>query len=387
MKTYYTPILIIIIVIIITYLAIVIYNTKPYPKRQQTEKFEDTESSVLNITNKTDSQEQHQALTREYKVRFVEPRTCYAKIEGNERYRMQSYNQLFEYWFPGLKYHLVPETEPADIAIIGNSCSDNTALRPNEVNIFISIENVPHWNQYPHYSKYGDYNDPLIDIFIYNHKSSIESLADQNTNKTNKHKIMIPTILFRMNYFITNYDNLKISAKNTKPPNDRKFCLMVNKSGLNSKAGQFQEKMNSIAPTDHISLYDKEIGESSCYNPPELLNIFNQYRFIICFENSYNSGYITEKIFNCLLADTVPIYSGSPIIHDFINPDCFINIDENDDLDQAVAKISEINTDPAKYSQYLTAQKISQKYLDTGINTEFKNKYYDSILAKHQNQE
>lgn len=384
MKTYYTPILIIIIVIIITYLAIVIYNTKSHPKRQQTEKFEDTDDDTMpNITNETDSKEQHQALTREYKIRFVEPRTCYAKIEGKERYRMQSYNQLFEYWFPGLKCHLVPETEPADIAIIGNGCSDNTALRPNEVNIFISIENVPHWNQYPHYSKYGDYNDPLIDIFIYNHKSTIEYLADQ----ADKHKIMIPTILFRMNYFITNYDNLKIPQSISKPPQDRKFCLMVNKSGLNSKAGQFQEKINAIAPTDHISLYDQEIGESSCYNPPELLKIFNQYRFIICFENSYNPGYITEKIFNCLLADTIPIYSGSPIIHDFINPDCFINIGENDDLDQATAKISEINTVPDKYSQYLTAQKISKKYLDTGINTEFKNKYYDVILAKQQQQE
>ena len=194
-----------------------------------------------------------------------------------------------------------------------------------------------------------------------------------------------------MNYFITNYDRLKIPESSTRLPQDRKFCLMVNKSGLNSKVGQFQEKMNSIAPTDHISLYDKEIGESSCYNPSELLEIFNQYKFIICFENSYAPGYITEKIFNCILADTVPIYSGSPIIHDFINPECFINIGENDDLDIAIRQISEINSDPDKYSKYLSAQKISQKYLDTEINTEFKTefktKYYDAILAKQRQQE
>jgi len=376
----YLLIIILFIVIILVYLAIVIYNTPAYTKLQQIEKFTGTEQDV----SITDSQPpEHPILTREYKVRFVEPRTCYTKIDGKERYRMQSYNQLFEYWFPGMKCVVVPETEPADIAIIGNGCSDNSAIRPNEVNILISIENVPHWNQYPHYSKYGDYNDPLIDIFVYNHKSNLEILADQKEGN----KIMVPTILFRMNYFITNYDHLKISSTKTKPPKDRKFCLMVNKSGLNSKVGQFQEKMNSIAPTDHISLYDKEIGESSCYNPPELLEIFNQYRFIICFENSYNSGYITEKIFNCLLADTVPIYSGSPIIHDFINPECFINIGENDDLDTAVQQINEINADPDKYSKYLTSQKISQKYLDSGINTEFKNKFYDVILAKQHQQE
>ena len=326
---------------------------------------------IFDDVNSTDTCGDKQS-SKKYKVRFVEPRTCYSQINTNARHRMQSYQQLFEYWFPDMDCELVQEAEPADIAIIGNGNSDNSTMRPNEVNIFISIENVPHWNMYAHYSKYGDYNDPLIDIFIYNHKSEIEYLNDR--------KLMIPAVLFRINYFITNYDKLKISP--SKSFDDRKFCLMVNKSGLNNKVGNFTEKLNSITPVDHISLYDNEIENVSCYNSPELLKVFNQYRFIICFENSYNPGYITEKIFNCMLADTIPIYSGSPIIHDFINPDCFVNIGENDDLDAVVERVREINSNPELCLKYLVAPKISQKYLDSGVNTEFKKKYLENINNK-----
>jgi hypothetical protein len=311
-------------------------------------------------------------LSEVYKIRFVEPRTCYSQINSNSRYRMQSYMQLLDYWFPEMNCIVVDESESADIAVIGNNNSDPSSIRPNELNILISIENMPHWNQYPHYSKYGDYSDPLIDIFIYNHKSSIENLHDG--------KIMIPVVLFRMNYFITNYNQLKIPV--SIPPMKRKFCLMVNKSGLNNKIGLLQEKLDNIDKVDHISLYDKEIENVSCYNSPELLKVFNQYRFIVCFENSYNSGYITEKIFNCLLADTIPIYSGSPIIHEYINPDCFINISENDDINEFVDKIREINSSSDQCIKYLSSPKISQKYLGSGINVEFKNHYKDAIDKK-----
>ena len=356
------------IIFIIIYLAFVI--TTP---SQHLNRFDDVNPTDIPVmTSSPTKQPKKPQPSKKYKIRFIEPRTCYSKIDDKKRYSMQSYQQLFEYWFPDMDCELVLESEPADIAVIGNGNSDNSAIRPNEVNIFISIENVPYWNIYAHYSKYGDYNDPLIDIFIYNHKSSIEYLNDN--------KIMIPVVTFRINYFITNYDKLKISS--SKPFGERKFCLMVNKSGLNNKIGQFQEKLNQIAPVDHISLYDDKIEQSSCYNSPELLEVFNQYKFIICFENSYNPGYITEKIFNCLLADTIPIYSGSPIINEFINADCFVNIPETANLDTEVNRIKEINADPELCKKYIHAPKISQQYLNSGVNTEFKKKYLESINNK-----
>ena len=51
-----------------------------------------------------------------------------------------------------------------------------------------------------------------------------------------------------------------------------------------------------------------------------------QYRFAICYENARNfPGYITEKIFDCLVAGTVPVYWGAPNIADWVPADCFID--------------------------------------------------------------
>ena len=53
---------------------------------------------------------------------------------------------------------------------------------------------------------------------------------------------------------------------------------------------------------------------------------YKKYRFSICYENvtGYN-GYVTEKIFDCFLADCVPIYLGAPNVTDHIPKETFID--------------------------------------------------------------
>jgi hypothetical protein len=52
------------------------------------------------------------------------------------------------------------------------------------------------------------------------------------------------------------------------------------------------------------------------------------YKFAICFENSVLKGWITEKIFDCFFAGTVPVYWGAPDIALRIPRDCFIDMRE-----------------------------------------------------------
>lgn len=56
------------------------------------------------------------------------------------------------------------------------------------------------------------------------------------------------------------------------------------------------------------------------------LEVLSKYRFSLCFENFRGlRGYITEKIFDCFKAGTVPIYWGAENVHQWIPPDCFID--------------------------------------------------------------
>jgi hypothetical protein len=51
-----------------------------------------------------------------------------------------------------------------------------------------------------------------------------------------------------------------------------------------------------------------------------------QYTFGLCFENSILKGWITEKIFDCFFAGTIPIYWGAPDIEAHIPTNCFIDM-------------------------------------------------------------
>ncbi|MEP6900831.1 MAG: glycosyltransferase family 10 [Actinomycetota bacterium] len=51
----------------------------------------------------------------------------------------------------------------------------------------------------------------------------------------------------------------------------------------------------------------------------------SQYTFALCFENMILKGWITEKIFDCFFAGTIPIYWGAPEITDYVPENCFID--------------------------------------------------------------
>ena len=58
----------------------------------------------------------------------------------------------------------------------------------------------------------------------------------------------------------------------------------------------------------------------------EKCETLGRYRFSICYENQILNGWITEKIFDCFRAGTVPVYWGAPDVERFIPSDCFIDM-------------------------------------------------------------
>jgi hypothetical protein len=52
------------------------------------------------------------------------------------------------------------------------------------------------------------------------------------------------------------------------------------------------------------------------------------YKFTIAFENDIFPGYQTEKLYDAMLAGSIPIYCGDPFVGDIFNPKSFINADE-----------------------------------------------------------
>lgn len=66
----------------------------------------------------------------------------------------------------------------------------------------------------------------------------------------------------------------------------------------------------------------QKLKPSLCADKQETIS---QYKYALCFENIEFSGYVTEKIFDCLAAGVVPIYWGAPDINNFVPSECFID--------------------------------------------------------------
>ena len=73
--------------------------------------------------------------------------------------------------------------------------------------------------------------------------------------------------------------------------------------------------------------------------------VLSKTRFCICYENARDiSGYLTEKIFDCLFAGCIPIYWGEPNIGEWLPSDCFIDFREfssYEDLYQYLTSMTE----------------------------------------------
>ena len=54
-------------------------------------------------------------------------------------------------------------------------------------------------------------------------------------------------------------------------------------------------------------------------------DVLQNYDFCLCFENMTMDGYITEKLFDCLYAGTIPLYLGAPNILKYIPADVFVD--------------------------------------------------------------
>ena len=79
----------------------------------------------------------------------------------------------------------------------------------------------------------------------------------------------------------------------------------------------------------------------------------SQYKFNIAFENSRSNGYTTEKIMDAMIANSLPIYWGNPLIEKDFNPRSFVDISEFKDIDEAVDRIVELDRNDDLYIEML----------------------------------
>lgn len=84
------------------------------------------------------------------------------------------------------------------------------------------------------------------------------------------------------------------------------------------------------------------------------LDTIARYKFTLAFENSCSKDYVSEKIFDPLIAGSVPVYQGTSNIQDFVPADhCFINVDDFRGPRELADYLRMLDDDPVRYEAYL----------------------------------
>jgi hypothetical protein len=99
------------------------------------------------------------------------------------------------------------------------------------------------------------------------------------------------------------------------------------------------------------------------YNPIDYkLTALKDYRYSIVIENCKRDYWFTEKLIDCLITGTIPIYWGCPSIGDFFDTRGFIIFENVEELSDILANISE-DTWISKLEYIKHNYKKAQNYL------------------------
>ena len=87
------------------------------------------------------------------------------------------------------------------------------------------------------------------------------------------------------------------------------------------------EIAKQIADSGEVDMYGKAFNYI-----PRKIDALKDYRFSFAMENDCYESYFTEKLHDCLLTGTMPIYLGAPNIGEFWNEKGIITFEDENDL-------------------------------------------------------
>lgn len=150
--------------------------------------------------------------------------------------------------------------------------------------------------------------------------------------------------------------------------NNREFCSFIVKNPCCEMRNNFFHKLCGYKKVDSAGPLFNNTGiklDHGANAVQEKLAFLPKYKFNLCFENSSYPGYATEKLYEALIGNTIPIYWGSPTIALDFNPEAFLNWHDYQDDDLFIEKIKEVD------NNYRTWYHMIKQYPLSGINNAF----------------
>jgi len=162
-----------------------------------------------------------------------------------------------------------------------------------------------------------------------------------------------------------NYNNLtNLDVKKSKG-----ICSFVSNRGLNDES--FPENCLYKERTDLVSLNYNKLPFIDFYGWGDKENLkphvgkkwseINNYKFCLTIENSNEKNYISEKFYDCILTNTIPIYYGCANVKDYWPENGFINLDNITDYEYVINKLNWINNNIDELYEQMLPELLKMK--------------------------
>ena len=78
----------------------------------------------------------------------------------------------------------------------------------------------------------------------------------------------------------------------------------------------------------------------------------NNFKFNLCFENDLYPGYVTEKVLEAWLSESIPLYWGDDA-DGVLNPDAVVNLRDFSNLETFVEYVENLQQSPDKMAKMI----------------------------------
>jgi len=205
---------------------------------------------------------------------------------------------------------------------------------------------------------------PSTYLFIKNNYHRYEKVLTYNKELLDEGK----------NFIFYPHSGCWISPSDQKTYEKTKICSTI----VSTKKSTIGHKLRH----DIISKYNKNIDVyGRGYSPVKYkISALKDYMFSITIENCKIDYYFTEKLIDCFMTGTIPIYYGCPSISKFFDVNGMIIIDKIDDMKKIIPSLSKelyINKISSIKSNFEKAKKflIAEDWIYENYNFFLKNKY------------
>jgi hypothetical protein len=123
----------------------------------------------------------------------------------------------------------------------------------------------------------------------------------------------------------------------------------------------YPQRFNVSNMVDEISIIDCYGGGSSS---PQRKDALIDYRFNLAIENGHTNNWITEKFYDCVLTDTIPIYFGCKNIKEIYPEGGYILINDINNIEEIKNLLNHVNENSEKiYSENIESlREIKKRY-------------------------